>query len=117
MFALKSELKPVKDENKKSDNQSITDKVLITYKKLKNIAKTEINSKNKFKLANLKNEQLNQIKSIESNTGLFLVAYEPDKKHLNQKIQILTQINMLLNDYSKLIGKNPSSDDFSKFFE
>ena len=117
MFALKSELKLDKDENKKLDNQLVTDKLLLIYKKLKNIAKAEIQSKKKLKLANLKNEQLSQIKSIESDMDLFLLAYESDKKHLSQKIQLLTQINMLLNDYSGLLRKDYSNDDFSKFFE
>ncbi len=113
MFALQSESKPSKDENKKSGNQSITNKLLLVYKKLKNIAKAEINSKNKFKLAKLKDEQLSRIKLIESDMDLFLIAYESDKQCFNQKIQILTRINKLLNDYSKLIAE----DDFSKFFE
>ena len=113
MFALKSETKSEQVENKKLGYQNITNKLLVIYKKLKNIAKVEISSKNKFKLANLKNDQLGQIKSIESDMNLCLLAYEPDEKFLNQKMQILTQINTLLNEYSKLI----TQDDFSKFFE
>ena len=117
MFAVKSESSPGKYENKKLDNKSITDKLLLVYKKLKNIAKSEINSKNKFKLANLRNDQLTRIKSIEYDMDLFLIAYETDKKNFNKKIQILTQVNILLNDYSNLMTKSNSSDDFSKFFE
>ena len=113
MFALKSDLKLENIQNTKLNPEKISDKLLVIYKKLKNIAKSEINSKNKFKLANLKADQINQINSIEFNMGLCFVAYELDSELLNNKIQILTQINKLLNDYSKLITK----DDFSKFFE
>ncbi len=117
MFAIKSEAKLNSTESKQNDTQSITNKLLLIYKKLKNIARAEINPKNKFKLASLKNNQLNQIKSIESGMNLCLLAYEPDEKCLEQKIQILTQINTLLNNYSQLMRKKYSDDDFSKFFE
>ena len=113
MFALKSDLKLENIQNTELNPEKISDKLLVIYKKLKTIAKSEINSKNQFKLANLKADQINQVKSIESNMGLCFVAYELDTKLLNDKVQILTQINKLLNDYSKLITK----DDFSKFFE
>ncbi len=88
MFALESENKLEIVENEKLNTKNVIDKILLIYKKLKKIAKYEINSRDNF---------------------------------LNQKIQILTQINQLLNDYSKLVpqneNKNNSSDDFSKFFE
>lgn len=84
MFALKSEAKLTYSQNNKFNSQSVVDKILLSYKRLKKIAKSEINSKDKIK-----------------------------DDSLEQKIQILTQINNLLNDYSKLLTK----DDFSKFFE
>ena len=113
MFALKSETKSTQLRNNKFDSQSVVDKVLLIYKKIKKIAKSEINLKNKFKLANLTNNQLGYLKSLESDLGFCLVAYKGEDDSLGQKIQILTQINNLLNDYSKLL----SQDDFSKFFE
>lgn len=106
-------------ENKNVSTQSITDKIFSVYKKLKKIAKHEINARDKFKVAKLNHEQLRQLKSVESNIGLYLVAYQGDDSFINQKIQILTQINQLLNNYSKLIAQDQKNncDDFSKFFE
>ena len=112
MFALKSENKSNTTETKNSKKSNVTDKILFIYKKLKKIAQYELNLKNKFKLADLNNARLNKLKSLESDLGICLVAYEEDN-FSSQKLQILTQINSLLNDYSKLITK----DDFSKFFE
>ena len=121
MFALKSENKLEIVENKNHTTHSVRDKILYIYNKLKKIAKSEINSKNKFKPANLTNSQLNQLKSLESNIGLCLVAYEDKDNFLKQKVEILNRINNLLNDYSKLIAQNEkkidSNEDFSKFFE
>ena len=113
MFALKSEtnLKVVEDKN--LNIQGVTDKILIIYKKLKKIARVEINSKTKFEPAKLTSQELNQLKSLESSVGLCLVAYKEGNDLSEQKIQILNQINKLLNDYSGLI----TQDDFSKFFE
>ncbi len=113
MFALKSNTRSTHSQNDKFNSQAVVDKILVAYKKLKKIAKFEISLKNKFKLANLTSNQLGQLKSIESNLGFCLVAYNEEDDFLGQKIQILTQINNLLNDYSKLLTK----DDFSKFFE
>ena len=121
MFALKSEKKLELIENKNLTTQSVTDKILSIYKKLKKIAKHEVTSRDRFKVAKLNHEQLNQLKSIELNIGFHLVAYEENDKFSDQKIQILTQINQLLNNYFKLITqdkeKNNLSDDFSKFFD
>ena len=121
MFALKSENKLKVVEHKNSGIQSVRDKILFIYKKLKKIAKHEIKSKTKFKPANLTNQQLNQLKSLESGIGLCLVAYEDKDNFLKQKVEILNRINNLLNDYSKLVTqgekKADSNEDFSKFFE
>ena len=119
MFALKSKNKLEVVENKNSSTHTVRDKILFIYNKLKKIAKSEINSKNKFKPANLTNSQLNQLKSLELNIGLCLIAYEDKDDFLKQKVEILNRINNLLNDYSKLIAapQNNTNDDFSKFFE
>lgn len=125
MFALKTEKSF--DDSKKRDSSSpgLKDKILIIYKKLKKIANCEFNTKNKFKLATLSSEELIKLKSFESNLNLSLLAYEDDqkklnKKKLNEKIEILNQINNLLNNYFKLSGDNGkryTNEDFSKFFE
>ena len=121
MFALKSENKLEIVEHKNPGTQDIRDKILFIYKKLKKIAKHEIKSKTKFKPANLTNQQLNQLKSLESGIGLCLVAYEDKDDSLKQKVEILNRVNNLLNDYSKLVTqgkkKADSNEDFSKFFE
>lgn len=113
MFALQSEKKLETFKTKDLTTQNITDNLLLIYKKLKKIAKSEISLKNKFKLADLTNNQLSQLKSLETDLGFCLVAYKGENDSSGQKIQILTQINNLLNDYSKLLTR----DDFSKFFE
>ena len=121
MFALKSGNKLEIVENKNPATQSVRDKILFIYKKLKKIAKHEIKSKTKFKPATLTNQQLNQLKSLESSIGLCLVAYEDKDDFLKQKVEILNQINNLLNDFSHLVTqgekKANSNEDFSKFFE
>ena len=120
MFALKT--KKSFDNSKKKDlsTSGLKDKILIIYKKLKKIANYDFNSKNKFQLAALSSEQLVKLKSFESNLHLGLLAYEDDQKKLNEKIEILNQINDLLNSYCKLSDNNRkryTNEDFSKFFE
>ncbi len=126
VFVLKSlmfAIKPEKEEISKSvlqEQHSLTDKLLSVYKKLKSIAKSEFDPKNKFKLAKLSQDKLNRIKNIESNMSCVLVAYEHDVDLLDKKINILNRINSLLNQYSAISAEpkiKDRNDDFSKFFE
>lgn len=120
MFAIKSEKSTEIPKEQEIASSALTDKILSVYKKLKSIAKSEFNIKNKFKLAKLTQDKLTRIKNIESSIGCVLVAYEHNVDLLDKKIGILNRINSLLNQYSSLSSESQTkqtNDDFNKFFE
>ncbi len=108
-------------------------KIVFIYKKLKNIARFEsIKIQNQTpKPADLTKEQLERIKSLEGKIGCRLVAYESDEEINERKNSILSQIELLLNEYINLctnrkIENKPAfskpkqklmNNDFNGFFE
>lgn len=120
MFAVESEKKTNTPNVSSRDQSDLTDKILFAYKKLKSIAKSEFNVKNKFKPAQLSQDKFNKLKSVEANIDCLLVAYEYDTNLLDKKFNILNRINSLLTQYSSLFVESEikkTNDDFSKFFE
>lgn len=120
MFAIKSENR-TQDTNANQDySKLLKDKILLAYKKLKSVAKSELSTKNKFKLAQLSDDKLNKLKSMEAGMGCFLVAYNYDHDLSKKKVEILNRINLLLNQYSNLSktsSEKKTEDDFSEFFQ
>ncbi len=120
MFAIKSENK-VQDTNTNQDySKLLKDKILLVYKRLKSVAKSELRTKSKFKLAQLSDDKVNKLKSLETGMGCFLVAYNYDNELTKKKVEILNRINLLLNQYSNLAqvpSEKKTQDDFSEFFQ
>ena len=113
-----AEILNISNEVKKKPN--VLKKILFIHKKLKEIAKYENSYKEKFQLAKLNLAQVSQIKNLESDLNLFLIAYETEKIVSHDKQSILNKINILLDEYldvCKYSNKNQSQDEFSKFFE
>ena len=102
--------------------ENLFTKILFAYKKLKEIAKYESDLSSEFQIARLHPEQLEKLKSLESNLGYCLIAYEQQLHLKNKKSEILNKISLLLNEYSKLCKSSKNQrkttlDDFAKFFE
>ena len=113
-----------KTSNKSKNADLVFSTILQIHKQLKEIAKLESTPKTKYNIADLSEDKLLKIKNFESSLEICLVAYEADYKLFKQKIKILNDINLLLDNYLK-IGRLKdttevryiSTDEFSGFFE
>ena len=107
-------------EQKINAKQNVFAKLLCIHKKLKNIAQHEYINENKFKVAKLNPSELNEIKHLEGKLGYCCVAYEHDNSVEENKIIMLNKIDLLLDEYMKLLTnkrKTNTDDEFKDFFE
>lgn len=107
-------------ESKIRSDDLIKDLIKI-HGKLKHIARLE--SKKKFSIAKLDQQELEKIKMIEDSLGYCLIAYQSDTEISKNKNMILEQVDSLLDSYLELCKakelkiQNKAEDDFNKFFE
>ena len=110
-------------KNNKEKEHNIEDvftRILYIHKKLKNIAQHEYINENKFKVAKLNPLELNEMKHLEGKLGYCCVAYEHDDSIEENKIIMLNKIDLLLDEYMKLLTnkrKTNTDDEFKDFFE
>ena len=122
MFANNSNIRDVIDfkltKKKNTKKTDVFSNILLVYKKLKEAALYESMTKSKYKVARLNQEELNQLKSLESRLGYSFVAYENDKSQEEDKLMLLNRISSLLDEYLSFCRQVKKQDDsFNEFFE
>lgn len=101
-----------------SAEKSTLSKIVDIHNKLKLIASIEAKSKVEYRVAKLSNNKLNEIKRVEEELDLSLVAYERNENALSQRKQILNEVQQMLDKYLELSCKKSSAEyDFKDFFE
>ena len=121
MFAMNTNEVQMPQEETTLPAKSLLKKTLSIYKKLKIIAKQESKTNSGYRTAKLTQNQINKIKSFESNNGVSITVYEKDPSVFERKSSILDKIESLLDQYLKInshanISKQTESG-FDKFFE
>lgn len=109
------EKQPAKTQ--KSEKSDVFTKILYVHKKLKEVARHESISRQKYNVAKLNPEKLEKLKQVESKIGCYLVAYEPDPEAEENKSMILNRISSLLDEYLSLCRVKKHEDGFNGFFE
>lgn len=120
---LKNENEVPKLENKQIKMPDTFKKLLHLHKRLKEVALFESGKKPSKMLADLTQDEVDEIKKLEDKLGYTIVAYETEEVISENKLMILNRVDSLLDEYLTMVKpkevetQTPSDDGLGKFFE